>query len=72
MDDEKTILQDLPSDIKGFVCEDADGFHTVVLNAHLNHEQLVETYKHEEAHIRCDDLHCPASADYIERERRNA
>ena len=69
MDDERVILKDRPSDVKGFVCEDGDGFHTVYINSRLNYEQVQAAYQHEEAHIRGCDLHRNMSADCIEYER---
>ena len=64
--DVRTVLQDLPGSIRGFVVLDENGDTTIVLNARYNRETNIETYKHERAHILGNDLLRPESADEIE------
>lgn len=64
MDEEqKALLMDLPTSVRGFCYHDADGEEYVVLNSRLTHEQNRKTYRHEQEHIRRGDLDNP---DYIE------
>lgn len=46
----RTVLCDLPHDIRGFIKEDVDGGAVCVLNARLTHELNAETYLHEREH----------------------
>lgn len=64
--DVRTVLQDLPVAVKGFVVTDENGDPTIVLNARHNRETNLETYQHELAHILGNDLYRPESADKIE------
>ena len=64
--DVRTVLQDLPVPIKGFVVTDENGDPTIVLNARHNRETNLETYQHELAHILGNDIYRPESADEIE------
>jgi hypothetical protein len=64
--DVRTVLQDLPVAVKGFVVTDENGDPTIVLNARHNRETNLETYQHELAHILGNDLYRPESADEIE------
>nr|DAP61407.1 MAG TPA: Protein of unknown function (DUF3920) [Caudoviricetes sp.] len=66
MPEVRTILQDLPVDIRGFVVTDENGDPTVVLNARHSRETNLETYRHEVAHILGNDLYRPESANEIE------
>ena len=64
--DVRTVLQDLPVAVKGFVVTDENGDPTIVMNARHNRETNLETYQHELAHILGNDLYRPESADEIE------
>jgi hypothetical protein len=64
--DVRTVLQDLPVAVKGFVVTDENGDPTIVLNSRHNRETNIETYQHELAHILGNDLYRPESADEIE------
>lgn len=64
--DVRTVLQDLPVAIKGFVVTDENGDPTIVLNSRHNRETNLETYQHELAHIEGGDLYRSESADEIE------
>ena len=50
----RTVLCDLPHDIRGFFKEDVDGGAVCVLNARLTHELNAETYLHEREHYQKD------------------
>ena len=43
--DVRTVLQDLPSSIRGFVVLDENGDPTIVLNSRYNRETNIETYR---------------------------
>lgn len=62
-------LLDLPTTVKGFIVE-RDGYRTIVLNARLNHEQNLDTFKHEDGHDKHDDFE-KTNVDQIEREAHN-
>ena len=64
--DVRTVLQDLPVAVRGFVVTDENGDPTIVLNSRHNRETNIETYQHELAHILGNDLYRPESADEIE------
>ena len=64
--DVRTVLQDLPVAVTGFVVADENGDPTIVLNSRHNRETNIETYQHELAHILGNDLYRPESADDIE------
>ena len=66
--DVRSVLQDLPIGVKGFVVEDgAEDFYTIVLNARYSREANIETYKHELKHIEGGDFRSGESADDVER-----
>lgn len=54
----KVILENLPTDTKGFSCKNEDDSVTIVLNARYSYEANVATYCHEVSHIddygKCD------------------
>lgn len=62
-------LIDLPDGVKGFVRE-LDDCYTIVLNAKLSHDQLLETYLHELEHLKRKDFD-RENADLIESEAHN-
>ena len=57
MDEEKVILQDLPTSVRGFCFHDDDGEEYVVLNARLTREQNRKTLEHEKKHIVNGDMY---------------
>lgn len=65
--DVRSVLQDLPIGVKGFVVEGLDDFYTIVLNARYSREANIETYKHELKHIEGSDFRSEESADDVER-----
>jgi len=47
---------DLPCRIKAVSTKNEDETYTVVINSKLNHEQQLESYKHEITHIVNEDF----------------
>ena len=64
MDEMEARLVDLPTSVRGFCYHDEDGEAYIVLNARLTHEQNKQTYLHEKAHIRRDDMYDPNYHEY--------
>lgn len=54
----RTILYDLPHDVRSFVREDIDGEVIFILNARLTWESNMKTYLHEQEHIANNDFDC--------------
>lgn len=65
-EDVQTLCMDLPATIRSYVASNNDGSYTIVLNARLNHERLMEAYAHEIAHICHGDYEKKCGADLIE------
>ena len=53
----RTILQDLPVSVHGFVFHDDDGQPMVVLNSRLSAEKRMKAYRHEVKHIENGDMY---------------
>ena len=51
MDENRVILQDLPTSVRGFVFLGEDGEPVIVVNSRLTREQNIKTLKHEKKHI---------------------
>ena len=64
--DERIILQDLPTSVRGFVFKDDDGEPVIVLNSRLSREQNRKTFRHEKKHIQNDELNEPTYHEYKE------
>lgn len=64
MNDDRVILQDLPTSVRGFVFLDDDGEPVIVLNSRLSREQNLRTIKHEKDHIARGDMHEPDYNEY--------
>lgn len=63
----RTVLIDLPLKCKGYIYEDCStGEQCCVLNARLNHESNINTYKHELKHVKNGDLHCSEDVNKVE------
>ena len=71
MNDEypRVVLHNMPTDVRGFLVADAEGEHTVLLNARLSWETNRETYLHELRHIKGGDLYINEDADTLETKR---
>lgn len=61
--DYRTIVQNLPTTVKGFVYMDSTYEPVIVLNERLTYEQRRKTYRHEADHISNGDL---SDMSYIE------
>jgi hypothetical protein len=64
MDEEKVILQDLPTSVRGFCYHDNDGEEYVVLNSRLTREQNRRTYDHERGHLDRGEMYEPTYNEY--------
>lgn len=64
MEEEKVILQDLPTSVRGFCYHDSNGDEYVVLNSRLSREQNRITYEHEKRHIDRDEMYEPTYNEY--------
>lgn len=64
MDEEKVILQDLPTSVRGFVFQDDAGDPVIVLNSRLSREQNRRTYEHERGHIDRGEMYEPTYNEY--------
>ena len=62
--EERVILLDLPTSVRGFVFLDENGDPAIVLNARLTREQNRRTYDHEKDHIDRDELHDQTYNEY--------
>lgn len=63
----RTILFDLPPDVKGFVKETDDGSQIVILNSRLTREANITTYAHEVSHV--DDFGKDINVSLLEKHR---
>lgn len=63
-DDQRVILQDLPTSVRGFVFLGDDGEPVIVVNSRLTREQNRKTYTHEKKHIERSELTDPAFREY--------
>lgn len=63
-DEIRTILQDLPVSVKGFVFHDDDGQPVVVLNSRLSAEKRMKAYRHEVEHIKNGDMYDTTYDEY--------
>jgi len=63
MMEERIILLDLPTSVRGFVFQGEDGEPVIVVNSRLTREQNRATYDHERDHIARGDM---GNTDYKE------
>lgn len=61
--DIRTILEDLPTSVKGFVYLDSTYQYVIVLNARMPKEIQQKTYRHELDHIKRGE---PCNLDFRE------
>lgn len=67
-------LIDLPFDVPGFTVyyfDNGQVFYTMLINAGLNDEQHIETYRHEMNHIDNGDFDRMLPLEKLESERHN-
>jgi hypothetical protein len=62
--EDRVILQDLPTSVRGFVFQGSDGDPVIVLNARLTREQNRRTYDHEKKHIERGEMYEPNYNEY--------
>ena len=62
--EERVILQDLPTSVRGFVFLGDDGEPVIVVNSRMTREQNRRTYKHEQSHIDRNELNEPTYNEY--------
>lgn len=62
--DDRAILADLPTSIRGFVYHDDDGEPVIVVNARLTREQNQKTWFHEKRHIERGELNDTTYYEY--------
>ena len=60
----RVILQDLPTSVRGFVFQGEDGEPVIVVNSRLTREQNRKTYDHERGHIRRGEMNDPNYIEY--------
>lgn len=61
-----TILVNMPGTISAYTISNVDMSYTIVLNARLTRERLLEAYLHEVNHIENGDYDKRGSVDSIE------
>ena len=66
MEDNKVILKDLPTSVRGFVFLGDDGEPVIVVNSRLTREANIRTFRHEKKHIKKDQLSEPTYNEYKE------
>ena len=54
--EDRVILENMPTSIRGDVFKDDDGAPVIVLNSRLSREQNRRTYEHERKHIDRGDM----------------
>ena len=64
--DERIILMDLPTTVRGFIFYDENGDPVIVLNARLSYEQNIRTWLHEKRHIQRGEMDDPDYHEYKE------
>lgn len=57
----------LPSTIKGFITENADGQSIIIINCLLSKSEQIKAFRHELKHLKRCDLHRTEPARVIER-----
>lgn len=67
MADYRVIFKNMPTTVKSFVHEDADGYGTIVVNARLSSRTQRKCCEHEEKHLEREDF-LKADVDEIETE----
>ena len=64
MEENRAILMDLPTSVRGFVYMDDNGDPTIVVNARLTREANRKTWEHEQRHIRRGEMSEPNYNEY--------
>lgn len=66
--DERILLVNLPTSVRGFTYHDDDGNPYIVLNARLSREANIKTLDHEKQHIANEDMYNLDYHEYIRKE----
>lgn len=66
MVEDRVILQDLPTSVRGFVFQGEDGEPVIVVNSRLTREQNQKTFRHEKNHIERNELNDQDYNEYKE------
>ena len=64
--EDRVILQDLPTSVRGFVFQGEDGEPVIVVNSRLTREQNQKTFRHEKNHIERNELNDQDYNEYKE------
>ena len=62
--EDRVILENMPTSIRGYVFKDDDGALVIVLNSRLSREQNRRTYEHERQHIERGEMDEPTYIEY--------
>lgn len=62
--EDRVILSDLPTSVRGFVFQGEDGEPVIVVNSRLTREQNQKTFRHEKDHIERNELNKPTYDEY--------
>lgn len=62
--EDRVILENMPTSIRGYVFKDDDGAPVIVLNSRLSREQNQRTYEHERQHIERGEMDEPTYIEY--------
>jgi Zn-dependent peptidase ImmA (M78 family) len=62
--EDRVILKNMPTSIRGYVFKDDDGAPVIVLNSRLSREQNRRTYEHERQHIERGEMDEPTYNEY--------
>ena len=62
--EDRVILENMPTSIRGYVFKDDDGAPVIVLNSRLSREQNRRTYEHERQHIERGEMDEPTYIEY--------
>ena len=66
MDDDRVILENLPTSVRGLVFMDDNGDPVIIVNARLTREANQHTFLHEKEHIKHGDMDNPDFHEYKE------
>lgn len=64
--EDRVILSDLPTSVRGFVFQGEDGEPVIVVNSRLTREQNQKTFRHEKNHIERNELNDQDYNEYKE------
>lgn len=64
--EDRVILLDLPTSVRGFVFQGEDGEPVIVVNSRLTREQNQKTFRHEKNHIERNELNDQDYNEYKE------